>query len=71
MGKYVSYEEFSRNAPKKWADNTDPEKYKSGMNRIAPEGKSVKDERVRWYGAHTTEKEGKKWLDNYVTAMFE
>ncbi len=71
MGKYKSYEEFSENAPKNWAENTDPSKYEEGLNRIAPPGMKVKKARVKAYGDHTTEKEAKKWLNNYVNAVFE
>jgi len=71
MGKYTSYKDFVEKAPKNWADGTDPDKYREGMNRIAPPGKKVKEERVKKYGAHTTEEEAKRWLDRYVDAMFE
>ena len=71
MGKYTSYSELEREAPKKWAEYTDPKKYEEGMNRVAPPGKKVKKERVDNYGAHTTEAEGKKWLKEWTSAMFE
>ena len=71
MGKYVNYSELSSNAPVNWAKNTDPSKYREGLERIAPPGKKPKAARVSAYEAHTTEKEGRKWLENWTTAMFE
>ncbi|RLE62448.1 MAG: hypothetical protein DRJ47_10680 [Thermoprotei archaeon] len=71
MPKYTSYSELAEKAPKNWAKYTDPERYREGMNRIAPPGKRVKETRVTNYGKHTTEAEGKKWLENWSSAMFE
>jgi len=71
MGKYVSRAEFEKEAPKAWAEYTDPDAYESGMNVIAPAGKKLKSERKAQYGEHTTEKEAAKWLKEFDRAMFE
>ncbi|RLG79765.1 MAG: hypothetical protein DRO09_03985 [Thermoprotei archaeon] len=71
MGKYVNYSDLASKAPVSWAKHTDPDKYREGLNRIAPPGKRVKEARVTNYGAHTTEKEGKTWLEEWSNAMFE
>jgi len=71
MGKYTSYKDLSENAPKLWAEGTDPNKYEEGMNRVAPSGKRLKKARKDAYGAHTTEVEGRRWLERWTVAMFE
>jgi len=71
MPKYTSYSELEREAPSKWAKYTDPDRYESGLNTVAPPGKKLKKVRRDAYDAHTTEKEGKKWLDEWTSALFE
>jgi len=71
MAKYTSWKDFEENVPKKWAKYTDPDEYEKGMNRLAPDGKSLKKARKDAYKAHTDEAHGKKLVSEFATAMFE
>ena len=71
VGKYVSWEDFERNVPKQWAEETKPENYKAGLQRICPPGYTVKEERVKSYAENTDEEHGKKLVRNYKVAMFK
>jgi len=46
MGKYASWSDFEKNAPKAYQDNATDEAYKTGMNGIAPSGMTLKKGRA-------------------------
>jgi len=70
MGKYASWAEFEREAPRSYEEKATPEAYRTGMNGIAPPGMTVKEGRVAHY-RDGVEGKGDDMVRGYRRAMFE
>ena len=70
MGKYASWSDFEKNAPKAYQDNATDEAYKTGMNGIAPSGMTLKKGRAEHYRSGVDGK-GDDMVSGFKRAMFE
>lgn len=70
MGKYASWSDLERNAPRAYEERATGDAYEKGMNGIAPPGMRVKKGRVDHY-ADGVEGKGDDMVAGYKRAMFE
>lgn len=70
MGKYASWTEYEREAPKSYEEKATGDAFRTGMNGIAPTGMKVKEGRVRHY-EEGVEGKGDDMVAGYKRAMFE
>jgi hypothetical protein len=70
MGKYASWAEFEREAPRAYEEKATADAYRNGMNGIAPPGMTVKEGRVSHYRTGVQGK-GDDMVEGFRRAMFE
>lgn len=70
MAKYSSWADFERNAPIAYREGATPDRYRSGLSRIAPPGTAPKEDLVRSYGQGVADK-ADLFVDRYRRRMFE
>ena len=70
MGKYASWSDYEKNAPKAYQENATGEAYKDGMNGVAPPGMKLKPGRAEHYDSGVDGK-GDALVNGFKRAMFE